>query len=69
MDDEIEFSPTERAFVAALLLVSDDLLTRELADLLELSHNGAYKLMLRASRVAPIRQDVDGRWRLRRDTR
>ncbi len=62
MDD---LTVTERAVLIGIRLANgEQLLTREVAQYLQMSHTGAYLLMARASKSAPVYQDEVGRWQL-----
>lgn len=67
MNDD-EYTPTERAFVLGLRMATERRIDNsQLAAAFGLSPSGAYRLMIRLARVAPIVRD--GRdWRLRAHT-
>ena len=56
---------TERAALVTWHLVhGESMQTKDVAELTGLSINGAYRLMIRLSRVIPIYQDQDDRWQV-----
>lgn len=57
-------TPTERAFVLALELsgTPGGLTTAQIAARYQVTHSGAYRLMCRVSRLAPVVQTDDGAW-------
>ena len=62
MDTE---TPTERAAVITLAIAGGHgLTTRQTAEITGLTMQGAYVLLCRISRVVPIYQDGEGKWRL-----
>lgn len=65
--NEDEYTPTERAFVLGLRMATERRIDNsQLATAFGLSPSGAYRLMIRLARVAPIVRE-GGDWRLLRN--
>lgn len=65
IDEREDTIPTERiAYVIYILMDNrgQKFTTAELARMVDLEHNGTWKLLRKASRRVPIVQDIDGWW-------
>lgn len=67
MVNQTDLGTTERvAVVTAMLLSGESPTTRQIAEHLSISRQGAHSLLLRIARVLPTYQD-EGRWHVLRE--